>query len=607
MIFGYFTLFVALVISAVAAYYSIVGLTSIFSAAILPIIIMGAALEIGKVTAAVWLKLNWARAKWTYKLYLVPAVAFLMMLTSMGIFGFLSKAHSDQGLISGDAAAKIAIVDEKIRTSRENIDANRKILKQLDEAVDQVMARSTDEKGADKAAAIRRSQSKERTAVLRSIEAEQKTIAQLTEERAPIAAEVRKVEAEVGPIKYIAAMIYGDNPDANLLEAAVRWVIILIVAVFDPLALVLILSAQQSIRWAREEKAQKENESEQDVEDFFTRGKLVARGLDADEEARLAAEANDKIGQIETPEPEVELPTEIKPPEPEKTLLEQHPYLTAGFDHFKNLAPMVYQPEPKVEDPVKPGKVKKAKAAKRKPPAITASRSKKKIVPQQDKEIEKLAAVIDNLDLQPGIAEPIANYPELQAAVAEALESGTLSLQGAVEEPKILAVGVDVVDRPGDYLTKEEPTEPVKRIPKKEVKLIVPAVPEASEKGSKQSVVVPEAFDAKKSKLAPIADNDPTPPTEVKAHFGITFPDRPEKGEIFLRVDYLPSRLFKYNGSKWIEVDKALTDSYVYNTEYIKYLVEQIRDGKVDIDDLSSSERDQIEEYLRNEQSGNTP
>lgn len=250
MIFGYFTLFVALVISAVAEFYSIVGLMAIFAAAPLAVAVMGAALGVGKITGAVWLKLNWHRAKWTYKAYLIPAVALLMILTSMGIFGFLSKAHSDQSLVSSDVVAKISIYDEKIKTEKENIDVNRKALKQLDDAVDQVMGRSTSETGADKAVQIRRSQQKERGRLQQEIAESQKRIAAYNEERAPIAAEVRKVEAEVGPIKYIAALVYGDNPDANLLERAVRWVIILIVAVFDPLALVLILSAQQSLRWA---------------------------------------------------------------------------------------------------------------------------------------------------------------------------------------------------------------------------------------------------------------------------------------------------------------------------------------------------------------------
>jgi hypothetical protein len=190
------------------------------------------------------------------KCYLVPAVFMLMVITSMGIFGFLSKAHTDQSLVSGDVQAKIAVYDEKIKTAKDNIDANRKALKQMDEAVDQVMGRSTDEKGADKAVSLRRAQAKERNRLIAEIAAEQKKIAVISEERAPIAAEVRKVEAEVGPIKYIAALVYGDNPDTNLLERAVRWVIIILVVVFDPLAIMMVLAATESMKWERERRSQ---------------------------------------------------------------------------------------------------------------------------------------------------------------------------------------------------------------------------------------------------------------------------------------------------------------------------------------------------------------
>jgi hypothetical protein len=250
MIFGIAILATALLLSMVAAYYSVAGLVAIFSAATIPVIIMGGSLELGKIVATVWLHNNWKRAGWAFKAYLVPAVAFLMLLTSMGIFGYLSKAHSDQSLVSGDATAKIAIYDEKIKIERENIDANRRALKQMDEAVDQVMGRSTDEKGADKAVAIRRGQQKERGRLLAEINDSQKKITALNEERAPLAAEFRKVEAEVGPIKYIAALVYGENPDANVLERAVRLVIIMSVLVFDPLALTLILAANKQFEWA---------------------------------------------------------------------------------------------------------------------------------------------------------------------------------------------------------------------------------------------------------------------------------------------------------------------------------------------------------------------
>lgn len=255
MILAWLLLLTGLTISAVAIYYSVVGLTAIFSAAAIPIIIMGSALEVGKLVCASWLKANWERAPRFMKYYMITAVAVLMLITSMGIFGFLSKAHNDQNLVSGDVQSKIAIYDEKIKTAKENIEANRKQLKQMDEAVDQVMARSTDEKGADKANTIRRSQQRDRATLAKEIEANQKIIASLNEQAAPIRAEIRKVEAEVGPIKYIAKFIYGDKgADENMLEKAVTWIIVLIVIVFDPLAVIMLLAAQMTFGWYRQQK-----------------------------------------------------------------------------------------------------------------------------------------------------------------------------------------------------------------------------------------------------------------------------------------------------------------------------------------------------------------
>ena len=265
MFLSLITLAVALSLSVIAAYYSIAGLASIFAAAVIPIMIMGSVLELAKVTVTIWLHEYWSRARWLMKLYLVSAVAMLMLITSMGIFGFLSKAHSDQSLVSGDVSAKIAVYDDKIKTEKENIDVSRKSLAQMDQAVDQVMGRSSDEKGADKAVAVRRGQQKERQRLLAEISESQKRVTALNQDRAPIAAEVRKVEAEVGPIKYIAALIYGDNPDANILERAVRWVIILLVCVFDPLAIMMLLAATESLKWAREKPKVKIEDPIEDI------------------------------------------------------------------------------------------------------------------------------------------------------------------------------------------------------------------------------------------------------------------------------------------------------------------------------------------------------
>jgi len=185
-------------------------------------------------------------------------LAILMLITSMGIFGFLSKAHLDQAVPSGDVAAKVQIFDDKIKTLKDNIDADRKALAQMDAQVNEKLSRTTDDKGAERSVQIRRNQSGERKKIQDDIQQSQNEITKLQEQRAPVASEARKVDAEVGPIKYIAALIYGDNPDQNILEKAVRWVIILLVLVFDPLALVLILAADQTFEWAREDKNKKE-------------------------------------------------------------------------------------------------------------------------------------------------------------------------------------------------------------------------------------------------------------------------------------------------------------------------------------------------------------
>ena len=122
MLFGILTLLVALTISGVAIYYSVAGLVAIFAAASIPIIIMGGALEVGKLVAAVWLHRYWSRAAWWLRLYLSVAVLVLMFITSMGIFGFLSKAHIEQTAAANEQVATLARFDEEILREREVIE-----------------------------------------------------------------------------------------------------------------------------------------------------------------------------------------------------------------------------------------------------------------------------------------------------------------------------------------------------------------------------------------------------------------------------------------------------------------------------------------------------
>lgn len=253
MIMFIITLITAITLSGVAAYFSVSGLIAIFAAAPIPVTIMGGTLEVAKLVAASWVYKNWTIAPVTLKSYFTISVIILSLITSMGIFGYLSKAHMDLTLISGDVLSKISLFDEKIEISKENIEVNRNALRQMDEFVDQTLGRSTNVGGASKAAQLRRSQLKERTRLLNEISLEQINITKLNEERAPITAEIRKVEAEVGPIKYIAALMYGEDPDTNLLEKAVRTIIIIIVLVFDPMAILLLIAANFTFKQLRGE------------------------------------------------------------------------------------------------------------------------------------------------------------------------------------------------------------------------------------------------------------------------------------------------------------------------------------------------------------------
>jgi hypothetical protein len=296
----YLLYFTALSLSAVAAYYSIAGLAAIFAAAVIPIVLMGSVLEFAKLVVASWLYRSWKSVPFLMRSYFVFALVILMTLTSMGIFGFLSKAHLDQAVPTGDVASKVAILDEKIKTEKDNIDAARNALKQMDAQVDQTLSRTTDDKGAERSLQIRRGQQKERSALLAEIGSAQTRIARLNEERAPIASELRKVEAEVGPIKYIAALLYGDNPDQTILEKAVRIVIIMIVLVFDPLAVLLLMAANTQI------VTRKEEDNDSTTEEVPSEEKPITEENDFKDKVNIIKERFFSKFKRTTEEPEVE-------------------------------------------------------------------------------------------------------------------------------------------------------------------------------------------------------------------------------------------------------------------------------------------------------------
>ena len=243
MILGVLTLFTALAISAVAAYYSIIGLIAIFSAAVIPIAVMGVVLELGKLVTASWLYHYWKKVPRLLKTYLISAVVILMFITSMGIFGFLSKAHIEQTTITSDKSLEISSVQSEIERHKKDIFRAEQSLQLLDNA----LIKYTDLGAVTKGLNARKEQQGERDELNESIQSATDKIATLTKKQFRLKKEQLQIESEVGPIKYIAELIYGESTQ-SIIEDAVRWVIIIIVFVFDPLAVLLLISANITLK-----------------------------------------------------------------------------------------------------------------------------------------------------------------------------------------------------------------------------------------------------------------------------------------------------------------------------------------------------------------------
>lgn len=241
---NYIALLVALALSGVSGYYSIIGLTAIFSSAFYPIIFMGGVLEAGKLVTASWLYNNWSDAPRVLKYYLTIIVVVLMFITSMGIFGFLSKAHIEQSLaINTGTADQIQILDSKINFEKQSIADLDKQIAQIDAAI----AKMTDRGQASNSLRAATQQRKTRDTLVKRKEDLVKNISEYNTQKIRLQSEVKKLEAEVGPIKYIAELLY-DKTDSNQLEKAVRLVIIILVLVFDPLAVVLLIAANFGLK-----------------------------------------------------------------------------------------------------------------------------------------------------------------------------------------------------------------------------------------------------------------------------------------------------------------------------------------------------------------------
>ena len=720
MFLGLLILFVALALSGIAAYYSIIGLTAIFAAAVIPIIVMGGILEVAKLACTVWLHQNWQRARFVMKLYLVPAVAVLMFITSMGIFGFLSKSHIEQSALGTEQIAQVKVIDDKLvraqakvqrwndeidrlnrgetsgridslisreqdriknanlriqpqidqenakikgfreqaaveveqqnkrlsdaqKRTQADINLAEKRLAQLDKDVAAYTSQGTTKGGVftqdidnvkkgnqlraqqkperdELARTIQKAKQNEigvasrvqreitninkrlseqikgveenvdkiRSSITNTIESANQNIAKYTleagssnknvdarikelelnieniqpeidelrEEKFVFEKQYRQFEAEVGPVKYIAQFIYGDNPDQNLLEAAVRWVIILIVAVFDPLAIMMLLAATETFAWRREEKY-------------------------ANIETQETKMSSDKTAQ-EVPSP---LPVE----ETEQVQTQEEPEQASTVEDG-----------PADEEPDETGGEDKSNGGE------TGVNTEE---PKPDNQTLNRTLHVEHIVLpDPAIKDEKIDYDHEYVPNPEIEEE--IVITASQPDPKIETEVANIynwqeVEKTADSVIDDEPEEDIfdwkeedENDPDKRAKRIWKRLnPNDTLKNHEQMLSRGEI-----DTLPWLQYNEEPEETLIgfaTSTFGTSFPKRPIKGDTHVSTQKFPSSLYKYNGEDWIEVDKETSGAYLYNDAYIQHLIEKLGSGEYDPELLNDSERSAIEEKLK--------
>ena len=210
----------AIALSAIAAFYSVIGLAQIFPGSFLPIILMGSVLEVAKLVTVSWLYNNWIETNRLIKTYFIVAIILLMAITSMGIFGFLSRAHIQSNIVVGANSVQIKTLNTQEKIAKDRLEY---LLKR---AGDPTTASNKIDK---------------------QIQDTQVELTRLSKEKLPLMTEENKLTAEIGPIKYIAEIFYNKD-DAGFIDKAVRLVIFTIIIVFDPLAILLLIASNQTYR-----------------------------------------------------------------------------------------------------------------------------------------------------------------------------------------------------------------------------------------------------------------------------------------------------------------------------------------------------------------------
>jgi len=560
MMLNYIALLTALSISGVAAYYSIYGLTAIFSGVFWPIVIMGSVLEVGKIVTTVWLHTYWHQLRWLLKSYMSIAVAVLMFITSMGIFGFLSRAHIEVTSQAGGGELLIQQVELSISTEQKRIDDARAVIKQMDDAITGLLKGSgaNAERDNNRTAAmttqatkLRENQKKEREALNKSIDDSNKRIAELSKEKLKLKQEDLKLQAEVGPVKYIAQLIYDDEvPGQNILEKAVRWVIIIIVAVFDPLAVAMVLGVTMVMNKRREEKDLLQKQAEHDS--------------DGNRNIELPLEVIREVEVIK------EVPVDV-------------------------IREVIVEVERIVEVPVEVERIVEVPVEVEKIVEVYVDRSHE----QPSIEIKNIGTTDIQLknERDQFYLTSLSETKRADAAEQELAEALVLLEQAKNVEPQVVEKIVEVI--------KEVPVEVQVEVEKlvqdtthmfaltRELDALLK---ENERKDNMIQQLKANLRITQEEKAGVSADEyDDFVDTEV---MGAHFPEQGTIGQLYMHTK--TNRLYKFNGDTWMEADKNMNTSYTYDETWQHWMLGRLSRGESDWDDLTSAEQSALEQKAKN-------
>lgn len=495
MFFGILTLFTALSMATVAAVFAIYGIIAIFAGMPQFALVMGAVIELGKVVGISWLYRNWSEPT-KIKYAMAPLVLVAMMLTSMGIFGLLSKAHLEQTSPVANNEVQITRLDQQIAREQSRIADSEEVISQLDQTV-QTLIDFDRIRGNDGALAVRESQAEQRELLRQTIDTAQAELDRLEDQKLELTQELTAIALEVGPVKYLAELVYGTETDRT--EEAVRWVIIAFIFVFDPMAILLLMAANYTFD-----------------------------------------QRNKKPVEVVHQEPIIENKEE---PNVEKTTEE------LNNDDTTNDADTTITSQQSDSEP-----------------EVTAAGST--VGTNNLQETDERTDERDFVPVQPeGSIDIITSIQDQPSSVDDAAQAMAESAAKKKEPNKeIITDGVTPIIDVGDGYV-EYNNHLYQKDALKEIN--------------------PSLFSLK-------IDNASIP----NSSFGTQFPKIAKKKDMFVRVDVIPNKVYRFEGSKWIEINKNLSNTYLYDQEYIKYLVEKIDKGEYDIDLLSEQEKIQIEEYL---------